>query len=81
MAPGFVAWGRGVRAGVSVPWMRQVDVAPTVAALLGVGLSDAEGRPVVGILNVPATPELARRLPFKGGRKEDGRWRSNPAGH
>lgn len=80
MAPGFVAWGRGVRAGVSIPWMRQVDVAPTVARLLGVELPEAEGRPVVGILNVPVTPELARRPSFKGGRQEDGRWRSNPAG-
>ncbi len=69
MAPGFVAWGRGVRAGVRIPWMRQVDVAPTVARLLGVELPQAEGRPVVGILNVPATPELAKRLPFKGGAR------------
>lgn len=80
MASGFVAWGRGVRAGVSIPWMRQVDVAPTVARLLGVELPEAEGRPVVGILNVPVTPELARRAPFKGGRVEDGEWRLNPAG-
>lgn len=80
MASGFVAWGRGIRAGVRIPWMRQVDVAPTVARLLGVVLPEAEGSPVVGILNVPATPELASRAPFKGGREEDGEWRSNPAG-
>jgi hypothetical protein len=80
MASGFVAWGRGVRAGVSIPWMRQIDVAPTVARLLGVELQEAEGRPVVGILNVPVTSELARRPPFQGGREEDSRWRLNPAG-
>jgi arylsulfatase A-like enzyme len=80
MASGFVAWGRGVRAGVRIPWMRQIDVAPTVARLLGVELPEAEGRPVVGILNVPLTPELARRLPFRGGGEEDGKWRSSPAG-
>ena len=48
---GFIAWGRGVRHGVRVPRMRQIDVAPTVATLLGLGLDDAEGRPVIGALH------------------------------
>jgi predicted AlkP superfamily pyrophosphatase or phosphodiesterase len=53
MGPGFVAWGRGLRTGVRVPWMRQIDVAPTVARLLGIELDDSEGRVLVGVLNLP----------------------------
>jgi hypothetical protein len=49
---GFVAWGRGVRARVRVPWMRQIDVAPTVARLAGVALPEAEGRAVEGVLDL-----------------------------
>ena len=53
MAPGFVAWGRGLRRGVRVPWMRQIDVAPTAARLLGLTLDAAEGRPLAGVLDLP----------------------------
>jgi hypothetical protein len=55
MEPAFVAWGLGVRAGVSIPWMRQSDVAPTLARLLGVGLEGVDGRPLVGALEVTAS--------------------------
>ncbi len=50
MRSGLAAWGRGVRSGIRVPIMRQTDVAPTLAALLGLRLEDADGRPLVGIL-------------------------------
>jgi len=56
---GFVAWGRGIRAGVRVPYMRQTDVAPTVARLLGLDLGDVAGRPLIGILSLPATKRAA----------------------
>ncbi|HME71597.1 MAG TPA: alkaline phosphatase family protein [Myxococcota bacterium] len=59
MAPGFVAFGAGVRPGVRIARMREIDVAPTVAALLGLSLEDAaaekskgpDGRPLVGVLD------------------------------
>jgi hypothetical protein len=50
---GLVAFGRGVRRGVVVPRMRQLDVAPTLAALLGVPLESASGRSFVGVLRLP----------------------------
>ncbi len=50
---GFVAWGAGVRPGVRVPQLSQIDVAPTVAALLGLQLTTADGAPVVGLLGRP----------------------------
>jgi hypothetical protein len=50
MDVGFVAWGRGLRSGVRVPHMSLADVAPTLAALLGVELAGAEGRALVGLL-------------------------------
>jgi hypothetical protein len=49
---GFVAAGRGVRRGVVVPRMTQLDVAPTLAALLGVPLDGASGRALVGLLRL-----------------------------
>jgi hypothetical protein len=58
---GFVAWGAGLRAGVRVPSMRQIDVAPTVAALLGFALEGAEGRPLIGVLGVD--PRTGARTP------------------
>jgi hypothetical protein len=47
---GFVAWGRGLRTEVRVPVMQQLDIAPTVASLLGFRLADAAGRPLLGAL-------------------------------
>ncbi len=52
MDVGFVAWGRGLRSGVRVPRMSLADVAPTLAALLGVELPEAEGHALVGLLEV-----------------------------
>jgi hypothetical protein len=54
--PGFVAFGRGVRRGVRVPRMSQLDVAPTLAALLGLPLERVEGRILVGLLTGMAPP-------------------------
>jgi len=51
-AVGLVAFGRGVRRGVVVPRMTQLDVAPTLAALLGVPLEAASGRSLVGLLRL-----------------------------
>ena len=53
MDAGFVAWGRGLRARVRVPRLRQLDVAPTAARLLGVELGAVSGRPLIGALELP----------------------------
>jgi hypothetical protein len=50
-APAFVVFGRGFRRGVRVPEMTQLDVAPTLAAGLGLTLDGAEGRALVGLLS------------------------------
>jgi len=60
---GFVAWGRGVRSEVRIQLMRQTDVGPTVARLLGLELDARDGRPVVGILALPASPTAAADRP------------------
>jgi hypothetical protein len=49
-AVGFVAFGAGVRPGARIERMSQVDVAPTVASLLGFALPEADGSPLAGIL-------------------------------
>ena len=52
---GLVAFGRGIRRGVRVPRMTQLDVAPTLAALLGVKLEAASGRSLVGLLRLSSS--------------------------
>lgn len=42
--------GAGVRKGGRVKQVRNIDVAPTAAALLGLTLPDAEGKPISGAL-------------------------------
>ncbi len=50
MATGFIAAGPQIRPGLRIPVMRMVDVAPTLAALLGVSLDEAVGFPIPGLL-------------------------------
>jgi predicted AlkP superfamily pyrophosphatase or phosphodiesterase len=54
MHTGLVFSGAGVRQGVEVPIARLIDIAPTVARLLGLEMKDIDGSPMVGILNQPA---------------------------
>jgi predicted AlkP superfamily pyrophosphatase or phosphodiesterase len=49
MATGFIAAGPGIRRGFELPVVRQIDVAPTVATLLGLRLEQAVGLPIPGI--------------------------------
>lgn len=48
--PAFVAWGRGFRPSLLVPSLRQEDVAPTLAALLGLP-PPGDGRTLVGLID------------------------------
>lgn len=56
-AVGFVAWGRGVRNNVRLPSIDLVDVAPTIATLLGLRLGDdLDGEPILGLLRAAVEP-------------------------
>lgn len=64
-AVGFVAWGRGIRGGLRVPELALVDVAPTIARLLGLRLDEKlDGRSLLGILRAsqPLPPPGPKRL-------------------
>lgn len=50
METGLIAWGAGVRAGRVLPVTSTIDVAPTIAMLLGLELPEADGQPIVGLL-------------------------------
>jgi predicted AlkP superfamily pyrophosphatase or phosphodiesterase len=50
MHTGLVISGAGVLQGIAVPLTRQIDIAPTAARLLGLELSEAEGVPIMGVL-------------------------------
>ena len=49
METGLIAWGAGVRSGWVLPTTNTIDVAPTIAEILGLELPDADGRPIVGL--------------------------------
>lgn len=49
----FIASGRGIKPGIRLERMRNLDVAPTVAHLLGISLPDAEGRVLTEIFSEP----------------------------
>jgi predicted AlkP superfamily pyrophosphatase or phosphodiesterase len=46
----FVAWGANIRPGSTLPEIRNVDVAPTAAKILGLTLHNVDGRAVDEIL-------------------------------
>jgi arylsulfatase A-like enzyme len=50
MHTGLIAAGAGVQKGLAVPLARQIDIAPTIARLLGLEMPLAEGVAMVGIL-------------------------------
>lgn len=54
MFTGLIVSGAGIRPGVPLPLVRQIDIAPTVARLLGFSMPEADGVPVVGIIDTPA---------------------------
>jgi predicted AlkP superfamily pyrophosphatase or phosphodiesterase len=47
----FMAWGSGIKPGVRLGTISNLDVAPTIAALLGIKLTNATGRPLTTILS------------------------------
>ena len=47
----FVAWGEGIRSGVHLESMKNLDVAPTVASILKLKMKDVEGRVLIDILH------------------------------
>ncbi len=53
----FIAWGYGIKPGVKLGRISNLDVAPTIAELLGVKLPDIEGRPLTEILQAGPKPE------------------------
>jgi arylsulfatase A-like enzyme len=55
-SPAFVVYGQGVRRGVRVPELDQRDVAPTLAALLGIPLERADGHALIGALHLEDPP-------------------------
>jgi predicted AlkP superfamily pyrophosphatase or phosphodiesterase len=50
----FVAWGAGIKAGTKLGRIRNVDVAPTMAAILGVKMENVDGRVLKEILKTAA---------------------------
>jgi hypothetical protein len=46
----FIASGAGIKPGSKLGRIRNIDVAPTAAKLLGLELKDVEGRVLTGIL-------------------------------
>ena len=47
----FISWGDGIRPGVHLGNISNLDVAPTIAALLGIEMSNVTGRPLNKMLS------------------------------
>lgn len=60
MYTGFIAWGFGIRKGDHIEELCEVDIAPLVAALLGVRFSCPDGHLIPGILSGTSTPTISR---------------------
>jgi predicted AlkP superfamily pyrophosphatase or phosphodiesterase len=57
----FFAWGNGIRPGVKLNHIENLDVGPTIAALLGVDLRNVTGHPLNDILaDIPAPHETRK---------------------
>jgi hypothetical protein len=56
MFTGLIVSGASVRAGVPLPSVRQIDIAPTAARLLGFGMPEADGVPLWGVIETAARP-------------------------
>jgi predicted AlkP superfamily pyrophosphatase or phosphodiesterase len=52
LATGFIAEGAGIRSGASIPKMRLVDIAPTVAEMLDLDLDGVDGRILRDLIDV-----------------------------
>jgi len=53
----FLAWGAGVPAGIRLKSISNLDVAPTIAAILGLQMRDVKGKPIEAI--VKSAPDRA----------------------
>ena len=47
----FIAAGRGIRPGTTLESVSNLDLAPTIAHLLGVALPDAQGKVLTEVLS------------------------------
>lgn len=50
MGAGFIAWGSGVKSGIKLDAINEVDVAPTLAKLLQITMKETDGRVLTEIL-------------------------------
>ncbi|MGH0038253.1 MAG: alkaline phosphatase family protein [Myxococcota bacterium] len=60
---GFAAWGQGLRRGIDAPELYMEDVAPTVAALLGLNLGLVDGRIMIGLIEPRQAPSPVSSAP------------------
>ena len=68
----FIASGRGIKPGVILPTVANVDIAPTAARLLGLEMKDVDGRVLTDILrsSISAMPVSG---PAPAGRRQSSR--------
>jgi len=50
MDAAFVVAGRGIQSGLKIGWVDNIDVAPTIAHLLGHNLTKSDGKVLTDIL-------------------------------
>lgn len=58
MFTGLIVAGAGIRPHVPLPSVRQIDIAPTVARLLGFTMPNIDGVPLAGVIDTPRPSRL-----------------------
>lgn len=61
----FMATGKGIRQNEVVPFMRLIDIGPTLAKLLGLDLGHTDGKVIEQLLNIDQNRKIKRGL-FNG---------------
>jgi predicted AlkP superfamily pyrophosphatase or phosphodiesterase len=46
----FIAWGVGIQSGAQLGEIQNTEVAPTIAAILGIAMPDTDGKPLAAAL-------------------------------
>lgn len=64
MRTGLILSGAGIAPGVVLPVARQIDIAPTVARLLGFEMRNVDGAAIVGVLDQQRGSEAGTVRPF-----------------
>jgi predicted AlkP superfamily pyrophosphatase or phosphodiesterase len=70
MRSALIIYGQAARVGSKAAVARMIDIAPTAGAILGIGLPDAQGQALIGLIKPQYMPPPDPDRKHKGNKKE-----------